>query len=58
MSFWEVELIPVIGSSLALSCERVHEGVIRLSDEEEAEVTRRGISRAADMPMLDLPADG
>ena len=38
--------MPVTGSSLALRCARVHDGVIRRSDEEAVEVMESGMSRA------------
>lgn len=36
--------IPVTGSSLIFSCAIVHEGVMRLSDEDAGEVTSSGMS--------------
>ena len=41
--------MPVIGSSLALRWEIVHEGVMRLSDEEAVEMMRSGTSWAVAM---------
>lgn len=41
--------MPVTGSSFALSAEIVHDGVMRLSDEEAAETMSSGTSRAVAM---------
>lgn len=37
------------GSSFAFNIDRGHDGVIRFSEEDEAEVTINGTSRAEDM---------
>ncbi len=41
--------MPVTGSSFALRCAIVHDGVMRRSEEEAVEVIRSGISRAGIM---------
>lgn len=41
--------MPVIGSSLALSCVMVQDGLIRRSDEEFSEAISRGTSSAVVM---------
>ena len=46
MSFCDEGGMPVTGSSFALSCAIVHDGVMRRSEEEAVEVISRGISRA------------
>lgn len=45
--------IPVTGSNLAFNIDRDHEGVIRFSEEDEAEVTNNGTSRAEDIIVAD-----
>ena len=49
MSFCDAGGMPVTDSSLALRREMVHEGVMRLSDEEAVEMIRSGISWAVTM---------
>lgn len=46
VSFWERGGMPVTGSSFALSCPMVHEGVIRRSEWEFSEVMDIGMSPA------------
>lgn len=45
MSFWDDGGIPVIGSSFVFKWAIVHEGVMRRSEEEAVEMTKRGMSR-------------
>jgi len=49
--------MPVIGSSLVFSCARLHEGVMRRSDEALFDRTNRGISGPVCKAML-LTVDG
>ena len=53
MSICEEGGIPVTGSSLALSCARVHDGVILRSAEALEDVISKGISRAVFSAMVD-----
>ena len=41
--------MPVIGSSLVLSCAIVQDGVMRRSEEEAVDVIKMGMSRAVVM---------
>jgi len=43
-SFWQEGGMPVIGSSLALSCVMVHDGVIRRSEDAFSDTTIKGTS--------------
>ena len=49
MSFCAAGGMPVIGSSLALRREMVHEGVMRLSEEEAVAMIRSGTSWTVSM---------
>ena len=44
INLWQLAGIPVIGSSLPFSCDMVHDGDIRRSDEAFSEEINRGIS--------------
>lgn len=46
---WEEGGMPVIGSSLTLSSDMVHEGVIRRSEDEFSEITCKGTSAMAEI---------